>query len=80
MESLFFNDISSSDSFIFMFLKTCDSHFYVNYFLRKYLQIETLNGSKDLNLEFRRQPLYIVGYSKEEVEAVHIEELSDQIL
>jgi hypothetical protein len=47
---------------------------------QKYLQTEALNEGEDLKLEFRRQLLYIVGYSKEEVEAMHIEELNDQML
>ena len=47
---------------------------------QKYLQTEAINEGEDLKLEFRRQLLYIVGYSKEEVEAMHIEELSDQML
>jgi len=37
---------------------------------QKYLQTEALNEAEDLKLEFKRQLLYIVGYSKEEVEAI----------
>jgi len=47
---------------------------------QKYLQTQEPTGESDLRLEFRRQLLLVVGYSKKEVEEMKLEELGDDEL